>query len=70
MRRIPVTNAGVASPTAVKADRTASKKRFRQIVASVAAGTAMSSAINTAQIASSEVAPMRCAIKVLTGNSL
>ena len=70
IRMIPVRNTGSAVPTAVKAETSPSNQRFRQIAATVAVGTAIRSPISIARIASSSVAPTRCATSVVTGNWL
>jgi len=70
IRRIPVTNAGVAIPIAVKPAINASKTRLRQIALIAAAGTAIRRPSRLAAIASSSVAPIRWVISVVTGNWL
>ena len=57
IRPIPITNVGIAIPTAAKAERTALRIRFGQIAPATEAGTAIRRPMSIAMNASRSVAP-------------
>ena len=70
IRPIPITNVGIAIPTAAKPDSSPPRIRFGQIAPATDAGTAIRMPMIIDMNASRSVAPYRCSTSDVTENWL